>query len=388
MLSRPVLIALASFTLIAAALALPREVASIPSTVVHSHTDAVVRFWRDNNNKDPAKTAHNHRSATDFDNLPNYQANKVWDDRTLRFHNDTSVAGGHGFIRSAEKPRYCIDQVMPQGDPFPAAAIPRIVEAFAQWSAIPADMGLLMGLGFERVNPCPAGFIEIRVRFAPIGDLGLTTSAITLDNQGAQIPGAQITDCQPNTAGNQSCLSEVTFQIPETPGFEGAKWEFSADPADTDATEYHFLSVALHEVGHVVGLAHFDNRARVMHIDQKKGCGAAPQGPCFAAIDAASMNGARDLYSIPCPQQPSPTPTPTPAPTPPPEEEFVCSACLDAQDCVEVGGEAGLVHDAAPPAEASGGDGAPLLAPIAAAVAAGAAALAAGGWFLRRRWMR
>lgn len=56
--------------------------------------------------------------------------------------------------------------------------------------------------------------------------------------------------------------------------------------------------------------------------------------------------------------------------------------------CEAVGGEAGLLDDAAPPAETESASSVAPLAPIAATVAAGVLALGGGVWYARRRWVR
>jgi len=88
--------------------------------------------------------------------------------------------------------------------------------------------------------------------------------------------------------------------------------EFKAAPAagaviTADYTYYvhfHFFSTALHEIGHVVGLGDQSDPDDVMIYYRYPGpTGIRSTGPSFDALDDDCKEGARDLYSIPAPDQ-------------------------------------------------------------------------------------
>ena len=303
-------LAMALMIALATLVALHQTVTAIPSLTAHRH-DAPHVTWSAAAIPpgDPNSIAHQHRSERDFDNAGDaadtggpYDANKVWDNRNLHINAVSSFDKGHGFIEAPNQPRYCIQAGVP------ANAAARIVDAFNVWEGIGADGGLRWGLDFQRVDPCPADFIEIRVTWGDTTAAGQTSST-----------EGQINDCGP-PAGDQPCRVWMRFN-------ETLSWDFNVNPAGVGSSDFHFYTTALHEAGHAVGSAEQGDNTDVMYSDQGAGClqnlGDPGVGPCFGAIDADSIELARDLYSIPQPTPtdtptPTPTSTPTPTPTPPP----------------------------------------------------------------------
>jgi hypothetical protein len=337
---------------------------AIPSLVAHPHDAASVKCPA-GPLAQPDTTNHQHRTAraapclfgdtagTASGNI--YDAYAVWDDRNRREDDAGAFDLGHGFIdeygfgAGPLAVRYKFSTVageQPPGNAAEQQAFRDLVDnAFAQWSALQAVPPLITGLQFERVT----GATELTVRWIDCAGLG----------QCGVAPGPPNITFDSNTGAAGA------------PGRGG--WSLEVNPANVPNDEFHFLSTAIHEVGHVVGLDEQDDGDDVMIRSRDQGCpqhaGApAGSGPCFNAIDADSRDGALDLYSIPCPVPPLP--------------DDVCSIG-------PVGGIAGLLDgNASPRAEGSGGFGNSPLAPIAAAVAAGVAAVATGVWYARRRRLR
>jgi hypothetical protein len=228
--------------------------------------------------------AHNHRFARSFDNAPLYDANKVWDCRELRIDDDGAFDEGHGFINEypllgggdAHKPRYRFHDVggtdPDSGVAWPAAVQGAVTNAFGLWSGVNSDqVSHVIGLEFIRViYPAAA---EIEIHWHNIDNPGLTSS---------------------NNVG--PVFVTMTFDSGET-------WEYGLIAA-VGAGELHFLSVALHETGHTIGL---DDLARpappalppAENMVESVVAGP-PQagGPWFDALTPGSEHGARDLYMI------------------------------------------------------------------------------------------
>src|SRR5262249_31316590 len=80
-----------------------------------------------------------------------------------------------------------------------------------------------------------------------------------------------------------------------------------ADEAWKVGASIDLFSVALHEAGHALGLAHSDNPNAVMYPFYKQVIG----------LNADDIAGIQDLYGA-ATSAPAPAPTPTPLPTPPP----------------------------------------------------------------------
>ncbi|MEM3616896.1 MAG: LamG-like jellyroll fold domain-containing protein [Candidatus Bathyarchaeia archaeon] len=74
--------------------------------------------------------------------------------------------------------------------------------------------------------------------------------------------------------------------------FSNRTWWHYGNPQETPFYEYSFYSVALHEIGHALGLAHTTNINEVMYPE-------IPLGVAPSIISGESKERALDLYSIP-----------------------------------------------------------------------------------------
>jgi len=78
-------------------------------------------------------------------------------------------------------------------------------------------------------------------------------------------------------------------------------WDFDDTNGVIGANQLDFNNVALHEIGHSLGLGHFGINDVINLMESGAGGPAADLGRDLAGIDAGSQDGARDLYSIPVP---------------------------------------------------------------------------------------
>lgn len=156
----------------------------------------------------------------------------------------------------------------------PAVAQAVIVNAFGQWAALmTGERKLTYGIGFSGVVAITADAgSEISVLWKAIADNGVTTPM-----------GARM---------------EIKFN-------SGTNWNYGA-AAGVGAAQRHFLSTALHEIGHAIGLDHTDQgkgaaagASGLMRPAHPPGC---PAMVCYDNIDAAnSAHAALDMYSVPTP---------------------------------------------------------------------------------------
>ncbi len=179
---------------------------------------------------------------------------------------------------------YGIDASDPFSGPITGGYQAAIQAALQQWSAVSS-------LTFTQVsdNPNPAQAADIRIGF---GDLGTASTGVIgqtnlrWDGIGSLVPDEVVRLEDPSqfalTTGD-----EVNFTY-----------------AGTTAT---LEQVALHEIGHALGLGHASDPNAVMYAS----VGAANQN-----LDGTDIAGIQSLYGPPVssPEAPAPTPTPVPAP--------------------------------------------------------------------------
>ncbi len=235
-------------------------------------------------------TCHNHRDTCDFhpaagSAIPSpqpYSAYACWDCRTFRVDDDAVFEVGHGFINEwlwlgggrDHIPRYSFAANVT------AAVRTRVREAFRMWDSIGSDQAdHVVGLAFTEARTGEAAEIVIRWM-----DLTNTSPA--------QDPPLGETDpyARPVTVTFDSNPDDARTAVAET-------WYFGALANATAANQYYFFSVALHEIGHVVGLDEQDDPDDIMYYQQEPG--PPPARGVRQTIDGDSIHGARDLYMIP-----------------------------------------------------------------------------------------
>lgn len=248
-----------------------RSADAFPSRTEHPD-DAASIHWEKDGTQD-GSSAHNHNHNRSFGSWNSwsrepYTSSGCWDNRTFRYDRMGTFDEGHCFIDEAggsdNLPKFFFS-----GSGWPAEAQDRIRDAFAAWGAIDSDDDqLLTGIAFEEAASAAAADIEI-----------------FWENQnGAHGGGFWAWNTQ-----------ELHFD-------NSLSWYFQADPMEGQPGgiqngEWHFLSVALHEVGHSIGLEHQED---LDLMDPTVGQPPEVAGHrYFVAPDIDSITGVRDLYSQP-----------------------------------------------------------------------------------------
>ncbi|MEM8931496.1 MAG: hypothetical protein AAGE94_09990, partial [Acidobacteriota bacterium] len=191
---------------------------ALPSLLAHSHHESLVRWGSTSGN-----SVHNHRSARSFRGLLDtgepYSAYLCWDNRNDRLDTNGTFSNGHCFIdewSGSTSPRYVFT------GSWPAAAQARVRDAFAAWSAIGSDNpNMRTGIRFEETTN--ASLAEITVNWS-----NLTNAA----------------------CGGSYTFGTRLLRFDSSP--PGGGWNFDAGTGSVPNNQWHFYSVALHEVGHVV----------------------------------------------------------------------------------------------------------------------------------------
>jgi len=246
-----------------------------PTLNPHTHDDTTVKWEKDHaegtGDKD-GDTAHNHVADRNFGGFfqltrQPYSAVGCWDNFNHRDDRDGDFDEGHCFINEdddAKIVRYRINSSVPE------EARPLIRDAFAAWSAIPPAPGQSMGLEF--VEGAPADLNVVWESETTAGVWIAATKTLRFDND-------------PNR-----------------------NWSWEKDPSGIADNKWHFYSVVLHEVGHVVGLDHQLDTDDLMHAGSGQATIGAPKnqgGFHWDFIDEDSIKGAQELYGHPPPPKPT-----------------------------------------------------------------------------------
>lgn len=322
---------------------------ALPTLTPHDHAGGSIT-WRDpanmafNSNVDMHQHWRNHNLNGMVDRFKTYS---VWDNNMYRYNaatdtkqlrtNGNNEDYGHGYMEQAAK--FSIRPGL-GAQVFPNGAINDFGTAMNQWHANVNQTGLLNSnnvpvkskINFQNLGIVPNANID-RATLPPGSDLEIRFDSrflvgTSVNPMEVEFPfESELDDLGGRAAGGgaggfggfDGTLAYWTPSLRILTFNSRVNWYFSANNANDfnpaiAGGQFDFYSVALHEIGHVMGLDHIDIGAGMLQADQmstmfggipKRGGYTDQNGIVYAGIkrgiDAGSLDGARGLYTIPSP---------------------------------------------------------------------------------------
>lgn len=271
-----------SLLILAAAMMIAGQAHPHPSSALHSHAEGKVLWEFDGSlNGD---VAHNHMKNRYFGgwglySLEPYSAYGCWDNGEFRYSTSPVFLQGHCYVDSFDISNPVTYSFEGPGWDTQNKDVMRL--AFSQWSslatfytfaAIHGVTGNTVGIDFNEVSSS--------------GDLTVAWSDLGDDSSGSLVT-AQFTPSQKRIEFNDNNMMV---------------WDFTTTIGQDDDSKWHFLTTALHEIGHAVGLIHQANNGDVMQQFNIASPVPNPDRNLFYDVDLQSAQGVYELYGQPQPQ--------------------------------------------------------------------------------------
>lgn len=249
--------------------------------IPHSHAAGKV-LWELDNSKD-GDTAHNHMWNRDFggwgdDDHGPYNAYGCWDNRDFEFQVIPVLEQAHCYVDTLNPINIITYSFAGTGWDDDEKIVVRT--AFNEWNS------LATFFTFAAIHGVTGN--SVGIEFSEAGSNG--DIELQWDNLGSG-SGA--------TLGSFDPFSKmITFN-------SSISWDTSTTIAAVDDTKFHFLTVALHEVGHAVGLDQQLDTGDLMLEGGQANPAPDPKRDIHFEVDGESASGAYELYGQ-TPGQPPP----------------------------------------------------------------------------------
>jgi hypothetical protein len=306
---------------------MPIAAPAIPSFTPHCHDDGCITW--PGLGVDPEADAHQHRNLMPLDNVPGfYKTYAAWDnflfrynhiaDRTLRRPQDATDYG-HGYMAQPA--------VYGFADSVPVWAQFLIVKVEDYWERKVTQDGALNVFGVPtstRIDFIPGGGGNILIQFEKTYPIRNAQGQV----EQRPFPLDSEIDTFGNWPGNQPppgggpgggrdgtlafwtpALQTLTFNSQVNWYQDVALPDIDQSPIDNNAQigvgQFDFVTTALHEWGHVLGLDHVDQGVRgatMFETQARRGTrgngGFLDPSAVVNRIDLGSLTGAQNLYTI------------------------------------------------------------------------------------------
>lgn len=245
------------------------EVEAHESLTPHSHNSSNVLWEAPGNGVVDGMEHHNHMLPIDFGGI--FQSGRgpwsalgCWDNGNFRGapYLTATFDYGHCYIDTYltdQKVRFSFHGNWPSDGKSAVRAAINKLNALATFYTTVYPHGVTgntVGIEFEEVSS--GGDVQIHWE---IGTLpGATAGNIGF---GIAIPPGMMLTGYPTRP-----YTYVAFPSSPYSNFEG--WDFSTDASTEDDSKWHFMSIALHEIGHMAGLAHQNDTTDIMYTHVAK----------------------------------------------------------------------------------------------------------------------